>query len=189
MIECNQTDPRAVSQARPLCSSYFLAIHESLTVQVKDGNGLRYVVVRWALGVLADGSYEVIGVWVTPEAGSWTWQDVVDELEARGVEKVGLVSARGLALSFAIPRGRLRSVRASLEAMSQMQRNACRTIKRCGPCSDTGDVVPFVEEVLRCAELRIDTAEISAELDVEEVVRAGPRRKRSNALQTVASGV
>lgn len=186
MIERNLTDPRAQSQARPLCSSYFLAIHERLTIQVLDGDLVSGEVVRWALGVLADGSYEVLGVWATPESGSWTWQGAFEDLRARGVENIGLVSALGVKPSFVIPRRRVRTFHTSEEVMRQLQRRACRAIKRRGPCIGIADAIAFVEQVLSRAELEIGTAGASVDMAVKNAVGAGATRSRTKRVKTAA---
>ena len=186
MIERNPTDSRAEFQARPLCSSYFLAIHERLTVQVLDGDLVSGAVVRWALGVLADGSYEVLGVWATPESGSWTWQDSFEDLRARGVEKIGLVSALGVKPSFAISRRRVRTFHTSEEVMRQLQRRACRAIKRRGLCFGIADATAFVEQVLSRAELEIGTSGASGEIAVKNAVGAGATRSRTKRVKTAA---
>lgn len=188
MIERKRTDPRGEFQARPLCSSYFLAIHESLAVQVRDGDRVRGEVVRWALGVLADGSYEVIGVWAAPASASWYWQDAVVDLRARGVKNIGLVSELGRGSSNATPRRRLRTLHASEEVMRQLQRRACRAIKRRGPCSDIAEAAAFVEDVLARAELGTGAVGESVEIAFESLAGAEPTRSRTNTAKMAALG-
>ena len=189
MIEGYPTDPRAGFQARPLCASYFLAIHERLAVQVLDGDRVRSEVVRWALGVLADGSYEVIGVWASPESRSWSWRDAAEDLRARGVEEIGLVAELGREPFPALPRRRLRALQTTEEVMRQLQRRASRAIKRRGPCSDIAVAAAFVEDVLGRAELGIGSAGASAELAFKNLVGAGAARSRTNRVKTAALGL
>lgn len=189
MIEGSSTNRGAEPQARPLCGSYSLVIQARLAVRVVDGDRTRSEVVRWALGVLADGSYEVIGVWAAPESGSWSWQDAVEDLRARGVEKIGLITELGREPILAVRRRRLHTLRTSEEVMRQLQRRACQAIKRRGPSSGIAEAAAFVEDALGRAELGIGAASASVETAFESRVSAESKRSRTNRGKTAALGL
>lgn len=181
MTNGNRTDARGGFQAPPLCASYSLAIHDSLAVKVRDGDRARREVVRWALGVLADGSYEVVGVWAAPESASWSWQDALVDLEARGVECIGLVSELGRRPFLAICQRHLRTLHKSEEVMRQIQRRARRAIERRAPSSDIGEAIAFVEDVLRRAELEVGAIGQSVEMAGAGLTRSGTNKVRTTA--------
>lgn len=177
------------SQARPLCGSYFLAVHERLTVQVRDRDLARSETVRWALGLLADGSYELLGVWAAPESGSWTWDDVAEGLRVRGVEKIGLVSERGSEFPPTLSRRRIRALHASDEVMRRLQRRARGAIKRHGPCSDVADATAFVEDVLAHAELAIGAAGGVGSMRANRPEATGGTPSQTKRVKAPTSGV
>jgi hypothetical protein len=160
MFETRPNNQAVELQSRPLCSSYALVIHERLTVQLLDGDLVRNEDVRWALGALADGSYDVLGAWAAPATGSWSWQHAAEDLKARGVERMGLVFAFRAEQPTAIPRRRVRLFRASEEIMLRLQRRASHAVKRRGPCSDIVDATALVENVLRRAERGIGASSL-----------------------------
>ena len=180
MIERSLIDQSLESRARPLCGSYFLAIHDRLTIQLLDRHLVREEIFHWALGVLVDGSFEVLAVWAPPKSGSWTWEEAAECLKARGLEKVGLVCEFGLESSPDLPPRRARTFRASREVMVQLRTRASGAIKRRGHCSDLADATAFVESALSRAEQRIATAGTSVEMAVRNLV-GRPARSRTNS--------
>lgn len=188
MIETNSTCPKTGSLTRPLCRSYLLAIHERLAVQVRDGSNVRSEPVRWALGVLADGSYEVLGAWTTPESRSWSWEDAVDGLRVRGVEKIGFVFELGREPPRSLHQRRVRTLHMSGLVMRQIQRQACREIERSEPCLDVAEAAGFVEDLLRRAELAIGPAGATLATAFKSWVRAEPGNARTNRVKSAALG-
>nr|WP_316640458.1 transposase [uncultured Roseateles sp.] len=76
----------------PLCRHYFSAHVEDLLVEMQVvGGGSADLAVRWAVGVLADGDWEVLGAWSGATAGPAFWHSVWEDLDDRGVEKVSWV--------------------------------------------------------------------------------------------------
>jgi len=49
--------------------------------------------MTWAMGVLVDGDWEVLGAWSGAAVGSAFWKDVWEEFHSRGVDKISLVCA------------------------------------------------------------------------------------------------
>ena len=189
MIERNPVDTKADFQARPLCGSYAFAIHERLTIEVFDRDLVRGEAMRWALGVLADGSYEVIGVWATPASGGWTWQDAVGDLRARGVAKIRFVSALGIEPAFSLSSRLVSMFHASEEVVRQLQRQACRAIKRSGPCVGVAAAAAIVEQALSRAEMKLGTVGTSLGMAVKGSAGARHARSRTKSVKTEALGV
>lgn len=75
----------------PLCRAYLIALFGSSTVQVKHDELAPGQVARWALGFLADGQREVLGLWLSPPSNDVCWQDMFADLKRRGVESIRLV--------------------------------------------------------------------------------------------------
>ena len=48
--------------------------------------------VTWGLGLVVDGSLDIMGAWRMPSAEESTWIEVFEELRLRGVEKIRFVS-------------------------------------------------------------------------------------------------
>lgn len=187
MIDGNQADPITTSLTRPLCRSYGFAIHERLIIQVLDGIHARGKAIHWALGVLADGSSELLGVWAVPDSGSWTWQNAVEALKARGVEKIGLESHLGFRPSFAISLRRAHTLRLGEEAMHQMKRRARRAIRLREPFFDIADATYFVERVLSRAELELDSTGASFEKAARDVADTRQTRNLNSSTSAAIS--
>ena len=82
----------------PLCRSYFLVLVESVSMALQDDNGLcSDRRLHWALGVLPDGDYEVLGGWTASQPDEPVWDQVFDELTDLGVDRIRFVVASGLA--------------------------------------------------------------------------------------------
>lgn len=186
MIGSDSTDPKSQSWTRPLCRSYLLVIHGRLAVEVRDGGNLRSEPVRWALGVLTDGSYEVLGAWTPPDSSSWSWQDAVEGLRVRGVERIGFVFELGCEPPRAMYRSHLRTLHRSKAVVRQLERRACRAIKKHQPCSNVLEVEGFVEDILSRAELQMNPVGTSLEAAIGSMVEARRSVGRGNRRKSVA---
>jgi putative transposase len=76
----------AAWQARPLEAAYPLVFLDAIRVKVRDEGLVRNKAVHIALGVRADGTKEVLGLWLEQNEGAKFWLRVVNELRNRGVE-------------------------------------------------------------------------------------------------------
>ena len=188
MNESNPTTRRTDWLSRPLCGSYFLVIRESMSIQLLDGALVRDQTVCWALGVLADGSNEVLGVWPASMSGGWTWQQVSEDLKARGVEKIRFICALGVGSSSAMPRGGVRTLHASEKVMQLLQRRANRAVRRRGPFSDIADASAFLGGFLSRTEQSVAVACDSGDKAVENLFGTSQRRSRSKRVTTAAAG-
>lgn len=78
----------AAWQARPLEPVYPIVFFDALRIKVRDEGVVRNKAVHIALGVRADGSKEILGLWLEQNEGAKFWLRVMNELRHRGVEDV-----------------------------------------------------------------------------------------------------
>jgi putative transposase len=83
-------------QARPLETVYPLIFFDALRVKVRDEGLVRNKAVHIALGVRADGTKEILGLWLEQNEGAKFWLRVMNELKNRGVEDVLIAVVDGL---------------------------------------------------------------------------------------------
>jgi putative transposase len=83
-------------QARPLEAVYPLIFFDALRVKVRDQGLVRNKAVHIALGVRADGTKEILGLWLEQNEGAKFWLRVINELKNRGVEDVLIAVVDGL---------------------------------------------------------------------------------------------
>ena len=86
----------AAWQARPLEPAYPLVFFDALRVKVRDEGLVRNKAVHIALGVRADGTKEVLGLWLEQNEGAKFWLRVMTELKNRGVEDLLMAVVDGL---------------------------------------------------------------------------------------------
>lgn len=84
-------------QPMALCRHYFTTHFEELRVIVLGNHGSSSeLALSWALGVLANGDWEVLGAWPGEAARQTFWRVVREEFEDRGVDKISWVCAADL---------------------------------------------------------------------------------------------
>src|ERR1700746_2904692 len=86
----------AAWQARPLEAIYPLVFFDALRVKIRDEGLVRNKAVHIALGVRADGTKEILGLWLEQNEGAKFWLRVMNELKNRGVEDVLIAVVDGL---------------------------------------------------------------------------------------------
>ena len=89
-------DEVAAWQNRPLEAVYPVVFFDALRVKIRDESVVRNKAVHIALGVRADGTKEVLGLWIEQNEGAKFWLRVMNELRHRGVEDVLLAVVDGL---------------------------------------------------------------------------------------------
>jgi putative transposase len=89
-------DEVAAWQARPLEPVYLLIFFDPLRVKIRDEGLVRNKAVHIALGVRADGTKEILGLWLEQNEGPKFWLRVMNELKNRGVEDVLIAVVDGL---------------------------------------------------------------------------------------------
>jgi putative transposase len=83
-------------QSRPLEVMYPVVFFDALRVKIRDDAVVRNKAVYLALGVLPDGSREVLGIWIEQTEGSKFWLKVFNELRSRGVNDILIAVVDGL---------------------------------------------------------------------------------------------
>jgi putative transposase len=124
-------------QARPLEPVYPLVFFDALRVKVRDEGMVRNKAVHVALGVRADGTKEILGLWLEQNEGAKFWLRVLNELRNRGVEDILIAVVDGLkgfpdAIQAAFPQALVQTcivhlLRNSLEFVSWKDRKAVAT--------------------------------------------------------------
>lgn len=89
-------DEVATWQARPLDPIYPLVFFDAIRVKIRDEGLVRNKAIHVALGVRADGTKEVLGLWLELNEGAKFWLRVMNELKNRGVEDILLAVVDGL---------------------------------------------------------------------------------------------
>ena len=83
-------------QGRPLEPIYPLVFFDALRVKIRDEGLVRNKAIHVALGVRADGTKEVLGLWLEQNEGAKFWLRVMNELRNRGVEDILIAVVDGL---------------------------------------------------------------------------------------------
>src|ERR671913_558452 len=86
----------AARQSRPLEPVYPLVFFDALRVKVRDEGLVRNKAIHLALGVRADGTKDILGLWLEQNEGAKFWLRVMNELRTRGVEDVLIAVVDGL---------------------------------------------------------------------------------------------
>jgi putative transposase len=83
-------------QNRPLDVCYPLVFFDAIRVKVRDEGFVRNKAVYIALGILADGTKEILGIWIEQTEGAKFWLRVMNELKNRGVQDILIAVVDGL---------------------------------------------------------------------------------------------
>jgi putative transposase len=83
-------------QNRPLATSYPIIFFDAMRVKIRDEGLVRNKAVYIALGVQADGTKDILGLWIETSEGAKFWLKVMNELKARGVDDVLIAVVDGL---------------------------------------------------------------------------------------------
>lgn len=83
-------------QNRPLEASYPIVFFDAMRVKIRDEGLVRNKAVYIALGVQADGTKDILGLWIETSEGAKFWLKVMNELKSRGVEDVLIAVVDGL---------------------------------------------------------------------------------------------
>ena len=89
-------DEVAEWQNRPLDLCYPLVFFDAIRVKVRDEGFVRNKAIYIALGVLPDGTKEILGIWIEQTEGAKFWLRVVNELRARGTQDILIAVVDGL---------------------------------------------------------------------------------------------
>ena len=119
-------------QTRPLETMYPVVFFDALRVKIREDGVVRNKAVYLALGVLPDGTRDILGLWIEQTEGAKFWMKVFNELKTRGTQDILIAVTDGLkgmeqALNAVFPATTLQTcivhlIRASLDYASWKER-------------------------------------------------------------------
>ena len=83
-------------QNRPLERSYPVVYFDALRIKIRDEGSVRNKAAYLALGIAADGTKDVLRIWIEQNEGAKFWLKVMNELRNRGVEDILIAVVDGL---------------------------------------------------------------------------------------------
>lgn len=83
-------------QSRPLETVYPVVFFDALRVKIREDAVVRNKAVYLALGVLPDGTRDILGLWIENTEGAKFWMKVFNDLKTRGVEDILIAVTDGL---------------------------------------------------------------------------------------------
>ena len=83
-------------QSRPLESMYPVVFFDALRVKVRDEATVRSKAVYLALAVRADGTRDILGLWIEQTEGAKFWLRVFSDLKTRGCQDILIAVTDGL---------------------------------------------------------------------------------------------
>jgi transposase-like protein len=124
-------------QVRPLEALYPVIFFDALRVKIRDEGTVKNKAVYLALGILPDGTKDILGIWIEQTEGAKFWLKVMTELKNRGVADVLIAVVDGLkgfpeAISAVFPQAQIQTcivhlIRASLDYASWKDRKSLAT--------------------------------------------------------------
>ena len=124
-------------QSRPLEPMYPVVFFDALRVKIREDAVVRNKAIYLALGVLPDGTRDILGLWIENTEGAKFWMKVFNDLKTRGVADILIAVTDGLkgipeALSAVFPATTLQTcivhlIRNSLDFASWKDRKALAT--------------------------------------------------------------
>ena len=167
-------DEVAAWQARPLEPVYPLVFFDALRVKIRDEGLVRNKAIHVALGVRADGTKEILGLWLEQNEGAKFWLRVMNEMKNRGVEDILIAVVDGLkgfpeAIVAVFPEATVQTcivhlLRHSLDFVSYKDRKAVaaalKDVYRASDAAD-GEAALAAFEARRGAEISGDRPELA----------------------------
>jgi len=83
-------------QSRPLEPMYPVVFFDALRVKIREDAVVRNKAIYLALGVLPDGTREILGIWIENTEGAKFWLKVFNDLKTRGVADILIAVTDGL---------------------------------------------------------------------------------------------
>ena len=83
-------------QSRALESMYPMVFSGALRVKIREDGVVRSKAVYLSLGVLADGSRDILGIWIENTEGAKLWMEAFNDLKTRGVQAILIAVTDGL---------------------------------------------------------------------------------------------
>ena len=83
-------------QSRPLEPMYPVVFFDALRVKIREDAVVRNKAIYLALGVLPDGTRDILGLWIENTEGAKFWMKVFNDLKTRGVHDILIAVTDGL---------------------------------------------------------------------------------------------
>ena len=83
-------------QGRPLEPMYPVVFFDALRVKIREDALVRNKAIYLALGILSDGSKDILGLWIEGTEGAKFWLKVFNDLKTRGVADILIAVTDGL---------------------------------------------------------------------------------------------
>ena len=83
-------------QARPLEPMYPVVFFDALRVKIREDAVVRNKAIYLALGILPDGTRDILGLWIESTEGAKFWMKVFNDLKTRGVADILIAVTDGL---------------------------------------------------------------------------------------------
>ncbi|NML34702.1 IS256 family transposase [Paraburkholderia antibiotica] len=83
-------------QARPLEPMYPVVFFDALRVKIREDAVVRNKAIYLALGILPDGTRDILGLWIESTEGAKFWMKVFNDLRTRGVNDILIAVTDGL---------------------------------------------------------------------------------------------
>ena len=83
-------------QGRPLEPMYPVVFFDALRVKIREDAVVRNKAIYLALGVLPDGTRDILGLWIENTEGAKFWMKVFNDLKTRGVADILIAVTDGL---------------------------------------------------------------------------------------------
>lgn len=83
-------------QSRPLEPMYPVVFFDALRVKIREDAVVRNKAIYLALGMLPDGTRDILGLWIEGTEGAKFWMKVFNDLKTRGVNDILIAVTDGL---------------------------------------------------------------------------------------------
>ena len=83
-------------RTRPLKPFYPFSFVDCIYVSMRTERGIRQVAVYVMLAYDTNGDKDVLGLWINETESKHAWMQIFDELKARGIENLGILSIDGV---------------------------------------------------------------------------------------------
>ena len=83
-------------QSRPLEPMYPVVFFDALRVKIREDAVVRNKAIYLALGILPDGTRDILGLWIEGTEGAKFWMKVFNDLKTRGVSDILIAVTDGL---------------------------------------------------------------------------------------------
>ena len=188
-------DEVAEWQNRPLDLCYPLVFFDAIRVKIRDEGFVRNKAIYIALGILPDGTKEILGIWIEQTEGAKFWLRVMNELKNRGAQDILIAVVDGLkgfpeAINAVFPQTVVQTcivhlIRHSMEFASWKDRKgvaqALRTVYRAA-MPRPARLRSTPSRKVRGAQVSGHRAELAPQLGARHSVLRLPRRRAADHL-------